>query len=107
VSDHEGGGIDQAMPDKRLMYKSSVVGYEADASGHPVEVSVLERWGKSKRRRARRRVLKAPDREYVSGGGYSYKTHGAIVHDGQVYEINEVSGERWWARPVEWGDSDE
>ena len=107
MSEKDDGEIDREMPDKRLMYKSSVVGYETDMSGHPIEVTVLERWGKSKRRRARSRVLKAPDREYVSGGGYSYKTHGAIVHDGQVYEINEVSGERWWTRPVAWGESDE
>jgi hypothetical protein len=92
------------MPDKKLMYESSVIDYEADTSGRPVEVVLVEIWGKNKKRSARRRVLEGSDREYISGGGYSCKTHGSIVHDGQVYEVEEVSGERWWVTPIEWGD---
>jgi len=104
LSGPNGGGTVSNMPDKKLMYESSIIDYKSDTSGRPVEVTLVEVWGKGSRRRARWRVLEKSEREYVSGGGYVSSVHGSVVYDGQVYEVEEVSGERWWVRPIEWGD---
>jgi len=101
VEPNNGGG----MPEKRLMYESSVVGIETDREGEPIKATLVELWGKSRNRRARERTLPRERRNYVSGGGYSYMNHGAVVSDGTVYEVCEVVGERWWVRPVEWGET--
>lgn len=92
------------MPKQRLMYNSSVAEYEVDEDGKPNEVTLVERWGKGRQRRARTRVLPPEKREYVSGGGYMAGCRGVVVHDGPVYEIWEISDRtRWWLERVEWG----
>jgi len=90
------------MPDKKLMYKSSPVDYTTTDTGDIANVTLVECWGKTNRR-ARRRTLDKTNREYVSGGGYSYTHHGMLIHDNTVYEVNEIRDERWWLRQTDWG----
>jgi len=103
MTGNDKGVTDRRMPEKKLMYESCPVDYRTDCSGKPVEVVLIECWGKSNRR-ARTRTLKPEDREYVSGGGYMYRNHGPFVHNGDVYEVKEVSGERWWLAGTKRGD---
>lgn len=98
---------EQGMPEKGLMYDSSVLDYEVDENGNPDEVTLVERWGKSRRRRARTRVLPREKLEFVPGGGYVAGCRGVVVENDTVYEIIEISDRsRWWLRPVKWGDDE-
>lgn len=97
--------VSMEMPDKRLMYKSSVVDYTLGDHQDGIEsVVVVEAWGKSNRK-VRERVLESKSKGKEKSGGFTFSTHGHIVHDGEVYEVKESSdNEFWWLEHIEWGE---
>lgn len=100
---------DDGMPEKRLMYESDVIDYFCDERGNVEAVTLVERWGKSGRRRARCRDLIPGNCALPpSNGGYGCNTHGAIIVDDTVLEVKEMTDKsQWWVNHVEWGINDD
>lgn len=110
MSDVEPGVVfeNNAMPVKVLMYKADIVDYFLDDNGVIEAVTLVERWGKSRRRRARTRDLLPENKEDPPDSGYGCKTRGTIVLDGTVFEVKErTDRSHWWTEKVLWGVANE